>query len=599
MKKRRLLFALLFTVFASAIFAQVAADPNDYFYDDLVIWETMGLVNNLPAARPYPLQLVKSILQTVIEKGDATQSRIAETHYKRFFGKIFAAGTKEQLVLDSDAHKQMSVALSFTINAEIEKLLTASASIDGWATNKLFTQELLPEGQETTKDIIADNAKAGPFWILPSVNSSIAFGTTEYYVNAGLMRGSFGPFHSNGVIVGPQSLHTGQWDFVINKPNWGYNLSLYAISATSTNDTVNYGQNEPAEFSSYFYPDKYVVVHSIEYRPADKLSLSVVEGVVYGGRFDLTYMQPITPLMMNQGLTGFGDNTYLGGMFTFKPKAGTKIDGVLYIDDMSFNDVLKLNLNTRYRIAGQIGASYAPRKSGIFTLISLDYTMITPYTFSHRNRDDNATLDTVNYQNYLHAGLPFGADMQPNSDRVNIRAKFRPLEDLDFDLVGTLIRHGNVNESINQKWVREYLSQVNTYYTDGSMLNDVYTVNAGRAYQNSTPFLTQDTLQYIWQTGFDVLCRLPILRTYGQVVFKLGYRFECNINSGINKPIYKYYDLNGDGKSYDATSDNSKLTDAQKATLDAEAAKQYAAWLNAATGMKINNYISVGFEFLY
>lgn len=593
MKKRRLLFALLFTVFASAMFAQVAADPNDYFYDDLVIWETMGLVNNLPAARPYPLQLVKTILQTVIDKGDATQSRIARTHYNRFFGKILSVGTKDQLVLDSEAHKQMSIALAFTVNAEVEKYLTASAAIDGWATNKLFTQELLPEGQETAKDIVADNAKVGPFWILPSVNSSVAVGTDEYYANVGLMRGSFGPIHTNGVIVGPQSLHSGQWNFAINKQYWGYNLSMYSLSAVAASDLINRSEDV---LSEYFVPEKYLVLHTIEYRPFDKFSIAILEGVMYGGRFDFTYMQPLSPFMMGQGLAGFQDNTYLGGMFTFKPKEGTKIDGVLYADDLSFNDMIKLKFNTRYRVAGQMAASYAPRNSGIFTLVSLDYTMITPYTFAHRNDSETGELlDQANYQNYLHAGLPFGADMNPNSDRINLRVKFRPLEDLDVDFVGTLIRHGNICEDVDQKYVREYLSQYNTYCTDGSILTDASTVNSHRIDQNATRFLTQDHLQYIWQTGFDVLCRLPILKTYGQIVFKLGYRFECNINSGINNEIYKYYNLNSDGKSYDATT----LSDSDKAKLDAEAAKQYAAWRDAATGMQINNYISAGFEFLY
>jgi len=371
---------------------------------------------------------------------------------------------------------------------------------------------------------------------------------------------------------------------------------MYSLSAVSTNTLVNEEEYRQAES---FAPEKYLVLHSIEYRPSDRLSFSLLEGVMYGGRFDFTYMQPLSPFMMGQGLSGFMDNTFLGGMFTVKPKDGVKIDGVLYADDLSFTDILKFKLNTRYRVGGQIAAAYAPKKSGKFTLLSLDYTMITPYTFAHRNDDENASLDTVNYQNYLHAGLPFGADLNPNSDRVNIRMKFRPLEDLDFDLVGTLIRHGNICEDVDQTYVREYLSRVNTYYTDGSMLTDATTVNAGRIDQHSTRFLTQDTLQYIWQTGFDVLCRLPILKTYGQVVFKFGYRFECNINSGVNNPIYTYYNLTGSGTSYDATSDKSTLTEAQKAKLDEEAAKQYAAWLNAATGMKINNYISAGFELLY
>jgi hypothetical protein len=61
--------------------------------------------------------------------------------------------------------------------------------------------------------------------------------------------------------------------------------------------------------------------------------------------------------------------------------------------------------------------------------------------------------------------------------------------------------------------------------TDGSIRNSSGS-DAGHAYFYSTPFLTQETIQYIWQTGFDVACRLPILKTGGHMLFKFGYRFE-------------------------------------------------------------------------
>lgn len=589
MKTGRLLFAALFALAPSLLFAQVAADPLDFFYDDLVIWETSGLVNNLPAARPYPLQLVREILETVIERGDSTASRIAQTHFRRFFGKTLAVGTRTEAMIDSEADKQLAVAIALDFNTSLTDSITASASVDGWATNKLFNDELLVQGQASSKDIIDDNASIGPFKILPSVSSSIAVGNAECYLNAGLMRGSWGPFHSNGVVVGPQSIHSGQYDFAVNKPLWGFNLSLYSLSATTASDDES------------FYPEKFLSVHSFEYRPFDWLAISFLESVMYGNRMDLTYLLPMSPFMISQGVTGLSDNSWLGGMFTVKPVEGLKIDGVLYADDLSFNDIVKLNFDTKWRLAGQIGTSYAPRSSGVFTLASVDYTMITPYAYSHRNKDDTEGLDTVNYQNYLHAGNPFGANLDPNTDRVNLKIKLRPLEDVDFDVVGTLIRHGNVNEGIDRKWVREYLVKENKYRTDGSVLNPSAS-DVGHAFFYSTPFLTQDTIQYIWQTGFDALCRLPVLKSGGQIIFRFGYRFECDINGGINEELYRYA-----GTTYTYTDDDGatkvkdgdELTDAEAAEVDKQAADQYASWLADATGTEINHYISVGFEYFY
>ncbi|ULQ59718.1 hypothetical protein K7I13_14885 [Brucepastera parasyntrophica] len=569
--KKKLIILLFAACFGINSFAQVAADPLDFFYTDLVIWETMGLVGPLPAARPYPLQLVKQILETVIEQGDATQRGIAESHYGRFFNRFFSVGGKTQISYEfMSGDMQLEVAPAVDINLMLNRFLTVSGSLDIWATNRLPSDALLPEHQMSERDIIEDNARIGSFYILPSLNTSAAVGTSEYYFQVGLMRGSFGPFQENGVIVGQQALHSGQFTFVIHKPKWTFNLSLYALSATNDVKTDK------------FYPEKYLSLHSIDFHPFDWLSISVLESMMYGGRFDIMYLIPFSAYMISQGNTGFNDNSFIGGTFTVKPLKGLKIDGVLYADDLSFNDIIKLQWETKWRLAGQIGAAYAPPSSGIFTRVSFDYTMVTPYCYTHK-ADDNRNKYDINYQNYTHAGQSFGASLDPNSDRFNLKATFRPLEKLDIDLVGTLIRHGNVNENIGYKWVKEYLTK-DIYNTDGSIHNNDDSLDSGHAYWDSTPFLTQNTLQYIWQVGFDAVCRLPVLKTGGYMVFRAGYRFECNINANINRSIYKY---------------DETLDPDDDAAIEARAKEQLAVWRNSATGRELNHYVFVGFEYFY
>lgn len=592
MSTRKFVLVIMLALASCGLFAQVSADPLDFFYDDLGVWETIGLVNNLPAARPYPLQLVKEILLTVIETGDVTQTRIAQTHYDRFFGKILSPGVRAEIIIDNNDRKQLALAAGLDINAEIDTYLTVGATLDATATNKQFDDELLPVGQRSNKELVSDCVNIGPFYVLPSINSSVGFGTDKYYLNAGLMRGSYGPFQSNGVIVGPQALHSGQIDFALRKPTWGYDASLYAITSTSVNNVDSY------------YPEKFLSVHSLSWRPTDKFTVSILDSAVFGERLELMYLVP-TVYFVSQGVGGFRDNSYIGGMFTVKPVSRLKIDGVLYLDDVGFNDFAKLQLDAKLRTAAQLGVAYAPRDVPVVTLLSADYTAITPYTYSHRNAGD-ADLNAQNYQNYLHVGRPFGADLQPNSDRVNLKIKLRPLEDLDVDFVGVLMRHGNVNESLEQKWVREYVIKDGMYITDGS-INNASGTEVGHAFNHYNPFLVQDTKQYIWQTGFDALCRLPILKTSGRIVFRLGYRFECNINPDVNEPMYTYIgddayaSIFGTGKKPgDADApDGDGLTPAQEAAVDALAKAQYDAWLDNASSVKFNHYISAGFEIFY
>lgn len=573
MKLKRLVLTVILATLALCSWAQVSADPNDYFYTDLAIWETMGLVNNLPSARPYPLQVVRKVLDAVIERGDATQRQIAGAHAARIFGRTLTWGGKSEATIDpASSGKALGLALAADINAGISPEITAGASVDLWATNRLPAKELLVEGQESARDIVEDNAKVGPFWVLPSINTSLAIGNPSLYLNAGLMRGSYGPFHSNGVIVGPQAMHAGQYSLAIDRGMWSYNQVLYGLSATSEN------RNSKGFYD--FYPEKYLSVHSLDVHPFDWLSVSFLESVMFGERLEIQYLLPFAPYMISQGMVGFADNSYLGGMFTVKPVAGLRLDGVLYADDLSFNDIVRFNFDTKWRLAGQLGASWAPRSSGMFTLASLDYTMVTPYTYSHKESD---ALDPAqpNYINYLHTGQLYGAALQPNSDRLNVKLTLRPLEDVDFNLVGTLIRHGNVNEGIGDKWVREYVTNATVdYCTDGSVLNSSAS-SVGHAFNYSTPFLTQDTIQYVWQAGFDALCRLPVLKTGGYMVFKLGYRFECDMNGGINSEVYRY----------DVT--------ATESTWAAVADAQLASWRAAAKGIAFNNYISAGFEYFF
>lgn len=583
MKIRLFVFLTLFSGLSLGLYAQVAADPLDFFYNDLNVWETSGLINNLPAARPYPLVMVKSILNTVIEKGDATQRKIAEEHYHRFFGRILTYGGKSEAGIET-AHslKQLGIALSFDLNYELEDFLSISATIDGWATNKLFDQELLPLGQKSSKDTIQDNAKVSVFWIQPSVDSSLALGNTEYYLNAGVMRGSYGPFPNNGLIVGSQSLHSAQYSMAVNKPLWGYNVSLYGLSANN-----GYGRIYSTDDTVDTWPSKYLSVHSFDFRPYEWLSVSFLESVMYGGRIEPMYMLPMSPFMVSQGLTGYNDNSYIGGMFTVKPIKGLKIDGVLYADDLSFNDIVKLHWDTKWRLGGQLGASYAPRKPGKLTMVSFDYTMITPYTYSHKS-DDTLSLKDPNYQNYMHAGNSFGAALDPNSDRINLNIKLRPLEDMEFNVVGVLIRHGNVNENMEKKFIKEYLTNDKMYITDGSILNSSGT-NAGHAFNYSTPFLTQDSIQYIWQTGIDALCRLPVLKTGGYMVFRFSYRVECNINPNVGTPVYHY---DSDLVTHSLESD-------YEDQVDAAAKAQLSDWKAALGKTEYNSYLRVGFEYYY
>lgn len=568
MKKK---FVFLLFVVSLPFYAQVSSDINDYFYKDLTRWETLGLVKNLPHARPYPLQLVKTILNTVIEKGDLVQKEIAQAHYDRFFTKQMFIGGRSEAALDVNSDsKQLALALSFDLNYEVNPLLSVNATLDVWATNNLPKDEILSYTEKSQKDLVHDNTKVGPFWILPSFNSSLAYGTENIYLNLGLMRSSYGPIHENSIVVGSHSLHSAQAHFVFDQDFWSVGASLYGLAATNI--------DKPNDF----YPNKFLITHYLTINPISNVSVSLIESVVYGNRFDPAYLLIFSPYMITQGIYGFNDNSWIGLMASYRPITGLKLDAVFYADDLHFKDIVKFNFDTKWRTVQQINVAWAPQKTSFLNLISLNYTQVMPYSYSHRlGNDADENLKTINYQNYTHAGESIGSSLEPNSDKILIKLGLTPLEKFDIDIFGSYIRHGNPNETIEKKYIKEFIcpGDGRDYKTDGSIDNNAWA--GSHTAHNYTPFLTQKHLRQNIQTGFDINCRLPVLKTGGYMVFKLGYTLELDFNPGVSKQMY-YSD-----------------TTATENNWDSIAETQYNTWLNGLGGKDVHNYIRLGFEYFF
>ena len=82
---KKVFLSLLFFIISSFIFADIAINPNNKFYSDAKNWETKGIITNIPQLRPYPVKVIKSILNTVIENGDEKDSKLAQFYLDKYF----------------------------------------------------------------------------------------------------------------------------------------------------------------------------------------------------------------------------------------------------------------------------------------------------------------------------------------------------------------------------------------------------------------------------------------------------------------------------------------------------------------------------------
>ncbi|MEL3906231.1 MAG: hypothetical protein P1P65_04260 [Treponema sp.] len=583
--KKHLTVLLCICVFVTGLYGQVSSDIFDPFYEDVSIWEGAGLIHDAPFIRPYPLQEVKRLLNVVIEKGDMGQRRRAEEYYKRYFGRPLHFGGKAEIAVKAPKRQfELNILPSMDVNFSLHNLLTVTGRISAAVTNKLTHQALVPEFQYSKYDLADDSVHVGPFYLLPVFNTGVAVGTPHYYVTAGIARTSYGPFYENSLLVGSHAMHQGQFSFVINHEKWTYNQAFLTLTATD-----DAGGNRQ--------PGKFMMIHSLNIRPFSWLSFGIVDSIIYGKRFEPIYLIPFSAFFISQGLYDFPDNSLIGGTFTVKPIKNLRIDGVLYADDLGFNEIVKFKKDAKWRMSGQFGLSYTMPKTHWFSFIDLNYTFITPYAYTHY---DHHTISRPNYSNYTHNGVPFGSNLEPNSDRIQLRLKFRPLHGLDINFSNAFIRHANITESVTDiAMLKDYVSK--NYTTDGSTLNHAAITeprNDGSRYKDqaflySTPFMKQKTIQYVNQLGLDVSCHLPIVKSGGYMLFKIGYTFEANINPGVGKNIYRPNDRT---KGW---YEQSIKDIGGAAVIKDEADKQLADWRSAARGKQFNHYIRLSAEFAY
>lgn len=579
--------AALHTIY---IYAQAPVDLFDPFYEDLSIWEGSGLINDAPSIRPYPLQEIERILQIVIEQGDAGQRRKATEYQARFFQRAFHFGGKAEFNFARQARtneNQFFITPFAKMNYQISKMLTVSAYVSFSLFNKLDNSSLFPADTYSSKDIANDHGTAIGKWnTLPMFNSSITFGTSEYYLTGGLGRTSYGPFHDSGIFISRQAFHAGQFIFTVNKPKWAYNQVLLMLSATN-----NAGKN--------WGPNKFLASHSLDIRPLPWLTVSIVDSMIYGGRFEPIYLIPFSAFFLGQSIYDFPDNTVLGMSCTVKPVRGLRLDSALYVDDLGLTEIIKFK-SALWRLAGEFGVSYTMPNTHWFSFVDLNYTIVMPYMYTHVDDDD---YKSPNYQNYTHHGSPLGTNLEPNSDRIHLKLKFRPLYGLDINLSNAFIRHANTTEGITDiEIIKDYLAR--QYTTDGSVFNHPTITNRtsngdtgwkNHAFLDSTPFMRQQTIQYINQLALDVSCHLPIVKSGGYMLFKFGYVFEANINPGVRRNIYSPVPAMNDWDKKDIKD----MTAAEIQAVKDKAAEQLADWRAKAIGKQFNHYIRLSAEFAY
>jgi hypothetical protein len=215
--------------------------------------------------------------------------------------------------------------------------------------------------------------------------------------------------------------------------------------------------------------------------------IGVWESVIYSGRgIEFAYLTPFSFLKTNSDDLRDRDNATLGVDATVRPFRGLQLKGTFTLDDIDFG---KIGQNWwQNKIAWNLGVMASP--AGLPLDATLEYAMVTPYTYTHFDRQNAFTQD----------GILFAGTLPPNSDEWKAQLRWFWGGRYPLALTATYRRHG-----------------ANTYDAQGNLLKNVgadvlQTIRRDRYFQPTDPttvtFLDGDRQDRIILTlsgGFEIV----------------------------------------------------------------------------------------------
>ena len=350
------------------------------WYDD----ETIGFMDGLykEDSSPYnpPKRNIKKYINT---------SYLPYSYKKPWSGQMYLLSN---LSADGLEGWPMSWGISGTIEGEIRASLAEDKVNIGFGR---ISREIA--GMENGSSLVL-NANAQPFMAIDSTFKLFDF--LKFYALTG----------------------------VLEYPNQDF------INADSFPASANKGNND----DSFFYQNAF----SVNMVEVDYKGWHVDFGgtCIWPKRFELGYIFPLISYVEYQNHIGDCDNLSLFGDLKYTKEGLGSIWGSLYLDEINGlnNNPLKY---TRAMFAIQGGIKYIIPKIP-FASISLRYTKIEPYCYTHHSINYTPWYDHYISENYSNNGESLGYYLPPNSDELLLSFKMRPSTNLSWGASYQLIRHG-------------------------------------------------------------------------------------------------------------------------------------------------------------
>jgi hypothetical protein len=216
---------------------------------------------------------------------------------------------------------------------------------------------------------------------------------------------------------------------------------------------------------------KNIAFHRINIQFSDVFKAGFYESVIMSNNpFSFVFFNPIsfiTSADLNTGAKQTTENnTLMGFDFEINPVKNIALQGSILIDDINMSTIFK-NDETSFdnKIGYQAGSIWANAFQIPDMNLTIEYTRLNPFIYSHRSNKDS----------YTHWGLSLGHELPPNSDEIAVKLKYyisnrlvvnflyqfqRSAQGIYFDSTinklinyGGTINRGDGDEVINNKFL--------------------------------------------------------------------------------------------------------------------------------------------------
>jgi len=170
-------------------------------------------------------------------------------------------------------------------------------------------------------------------------------------------------------------------------------------------------------------------------------NINIGSSAVWPKRFELGYLFPMIENFLYQNNLGDFDNMALFLNIQGQYPGIGRLWFSLFLDEVNIANINRLFEMDSMMFAFQVGGSFnfpwLP-----FSSVTLSYTKIEPYNYTHLRLSTPWHSNPLMEQNYINAGRSLGYYLPPNSDEILFRFETLPMSSLLLSFQYQMIRHG-------------------------------------------------------------------------------------------------------------------------------------------------------------